>query len=122
MPDLITEMVGRSDQAKGFVVLPRRWIVERTHRLAGYAVSRLAEDWENLNHNALAFHPPRIDTPDAQKALYSLMKSPDGLSGSDELAAKPAVATRNTLTDLAHRHPRTSPRTTGPGVDAEREG
>jgi hypothetical protein len=24
-------------------------------------------------------HPPRIHTPDAQKALYSLIKSPDGL-------------------------------------------
>src|SRR5471032_3609243 len=30
MPSLVTEIVRRSDRAKGFVVLPKRWIVERT--------------------------------------------------------------------------------------------
>ena len=30
MPGLVTEIVRRCDQAKGFVVLPKRWIVERT--------------------------------------------------------------------------------------------
>ncbi len=30
VPHLGTEIVKRSDQAKGFVVLPRRWVVERT--------------------------------------------------------------------------------------------
>ena len=30
MPDLVTEIVRRSDRAKGFVALPKRWIVERT--------------------------------------------------------------------------------------------
>jgi transposase len=30
LPHLETEIVKRSDQAKGFVELPRRWIVERT--------------------------------------------------------------------------------------------
>ena len=30
LPHLETEIVRRSDQAKGFIVLPRRWIVERT--------------------------------------------------------------------------------------------
>ena len=30
MPNLVTEIVRRSDRAKGFVVLPKRWIVERT--------------------------------------------------------------------------------------------
>ena len=39
------EIVKRSDQAKRFVVLPKRWIVER----------RLARDWECLNRKALAF-------------------------------------------------------------------
>jgi transposase len=33
LPHLRTQIVKRSDQAKGFVVLPKRWIVERT--LAG---------------------------------------------------------------------------------------
>ena len=30
LPKLKTEVVKRSDQAKGFVILPRRWVVERT--------------------------------------------------------------------------------------------
>jgi transposase len=54
MPNLVTEIVRRSDRAKGFVVLPKRWIVERTIGWLGRC-RRLAKDWENLNHNALAF-------------------------------------------------------------------
>jgi transposase len=30
LPHLETEIVKRSDRAEGFVVLPRRWVVERT--------------------------------------------------------------------------------------------
>src|SRR4029434_11178733 len=30
LPQLETEIVKRSDRTKGFVVLPRRWVVERT--------------------------------------------------------------------------------------------
>jgi transposase len=48
------EIVKRSDQAKGFVVLPKRWIVERTFAWLGRC-RRLAKDWENLNSKALAF-------------------------------------------------------------------
>ena len=48
------EIVKRSDRAKGFVVLPKRWIVERTFAWLGRC-RRLAKDWENLNHRALAF-------------------------------------------------------------------
>jgi transposase len=48
------EIVKRSDQAKGFLVLPKRWIVERT--LAWLSrCRRLAKDWECLNRKALAF-------------------------------------------------------------------
>ena len=54
LPHLETEIVRRSDQAKGFVVLPRRWIVERTIAWLNRC-RRLAKDWENLNRNALAF-------------------------------------------------------------------
>jgi transposase len=39
---------------KGFVVLPRRWVVERTFAWLNRC-RRLAKDWENLNRNALAF-------------------------------------------------------------------
>ena len=53
-PGLVVEIVRRSDQAKGFVVLPKRWIVERTIGWLGRC-RRLAKDWENLNHNARAF-------------------------------------------------------------------
>jgi transposase len=48
------EIVKRSDQAKGFVVLPKRWIVERTFAWLGRC-RRLARDWENFNTRALAF-------------------------------------------------------------------
>jgi transposase len=48
------EIVKRSDQAKRFVVLPRRWIVERTFAWLGRC-RRLAKDWECLNRKGLAF-------------------------------------------------------------------
>lgn len=54
LPQLKTEIVKRSDLVKGFVVLPKRWIVERTIAWLNRC-RRLAKDWENLNRNALAF-------------------------------------------------------------------
>jgi len=54
MPKIEAEIVKRSDQTKGFVVLPRRWIVERTIAWLNRC-RRLAKDWENLNRKALAF-------------------------------------------------------------------
>lgn len=48
------EIVKRSDVAKGFVVLPRRWVVERTLAWLGRC-RRLAKDWECLNEKARAF-------------------------------------------------------------------
>ncbi len=48
------EIVKRSDQAKRFVVLPKRWIVERTFAWLARC-RRLAKDWECLNRKALAF-------------------------------------------------------------------
>jgi transposase len=48
------EIVKRSDQAKAFVVLPKRWIGERTLAWLGRC-RRLAKDWECLNRKALAF-------------------------------------------------------------------
>jgi transposase len=54
LPQLKTDIIKRSDQAKGFVVLPRRWVVERTIAWLNRC-RRLAKDWENLNRKALAF-------------------------------------------------------------------
>jgi transposase len=48
------EIVKRSDQAKGFAILPKRWIVERTFAWL-CRCRRLAKDFENLNRKALAF-------------------------------------------------------------------
>jgi len=48
------EIVKRSHQAKGFVTLPKRWIVERTLAWLGRC-RRLAKDWECLNPKSLAF-------------------------------------------------------------------
>ena len=53
LPRLETEIVKRSDHARGFVQLPKRWIVERTIAWLNRC-RRLAKDWENLNRNALA--------------------------------------------------------------------
>ena len=50
---LQVEIVKRSDQAKGFVTLPKRWIVERTLAWLGRC-RRLAKDWECLNRKAFA--------------------------------------------------------------------
>ncbi len=48
------EIVKRSDRAKGFIVLPKRWIVERTLAWLNRC-RRLAKDWESLNRTARAF-------------------------------------------------------------------
>ena len=54
LPHVQIEIVKRSDQAKGFALLPRRWVVERTFAWLNRC-RRLAKDFENLNRNALAF-------------------------------------------------------------------
>jgi transposase len=46
VPGLRIEIVKRSDDMKGFVVLPRRWVVERTFSWFGRS-RRLTKDHEN---------------------------------------------------------------------------
>lgn len=53
-PGLRIEIVKRNDDMKGFVVLPRRWVVERTFSWFGRN-RRLAKDWENLADTLHAF-------------------------------------------------------------------
>jgi transposase len=48
------EIVKCSDQAKGFVVLPKRWLVECTFAWLNRC-RRLAKDWENFNYRARGF-------------------------------------------------------------------
>jgi putative transposase len=48
------EIVKRSDAARGFVVLPRRWVVERTFAWLNRC-RRLAKDWEKSIASSTAF-------------------------------------------------------------------
>jgi len=48
------QIVKRSDNAKGFEVLPRRWVVERTFAWLGRC-RRLAKDWEKSVASAEAW-------------------------------------------------------------------
>jgi transposase len=54
LPGLSVTIVKRSDPAKGFEVLPRRWVVERTLAWLNRC-RRLAKDFENLTAMAVAF-------------------------------------------------------------------
>lgn len=53
-PQLTIEIVTRSDQRQGFIVLPKRWIVERTLAWLNRC-RRLAKDFENRTRYAVAF-------------------------------------------------------------------
>jgi transposase len=48
------EIVRRPDIARGFHLLPKRWIVERTYGWLGRC-RRLAKDYENLTRSHIAF-------------------------------------------------------------------
>jgi len=54
VPRLRLEIVKRSDDIKGFVVLPRRWVVECTFSWFGRN-RRLAKDFENLAETLATF-------------------------------------------------------------------
>ena len=54
LPDLETEIVKRSDRVKGFVVQPRRWVVERTIAWLMGPVKRISHV-EARPHKVLSF-------------------------------------------------------------------
>jgi transposase len=53
LPGLRLQIVKRSDDTKAFVVLPRRWVAERT--FSWFGRNRLAKDYENLAETLAAF-------------------------------------------------------------------
>ena len=54
VPRLCLEIVKRGEDIRGFVVLPRRWVVERTFSWFGRN-RRLAKDFENLAETLATF-------------------------------------------------------------------
>ncbi len=65
------EIVRRCDTGK-FVVLPKRWLVERTIGWLNRC-RRPSKDWECLNRNALAF----LHGASVRRMLRSLCQSPE---------------------------------------------
>jgi len=59
VPLLRMEIVKRSDDMKGFVVLPPRWVVERTFSWFGRS-GRLDKDFVNLSETLATFVIPRL--------------------------------------------------------------
>ena len=66
------EIVKRSDTAKKFVVLPKRWIVERTFAWLG----RCRNEFQSESARVPA---SRVDPPHAEKAMQSRIMFPDKL-------------------------------------------
>lgn len=60
LPHLKAAIVKRSDRAKGFVVLPKRWVVERTFAWLGLGEPQ---------SKSARIHAPRLNLPHAQKTL-----------------------------------------------------
>ena len=77
MAQVNVEIVKRSDHAKGFVVLPKRWVVERTFAWLGRC-RRLAKDCIFIK-KALAFLRLASIRPTLRKLSQSRMISPDRL-------------------------------------------
>ena len=69
-------IVKRSDRAKGFVVLPKRRVVERTFAWL-IRCRRLVKDRENLNRKALAFMRLASICLMLRRLRNSVLKSPD---------------------------------------------
>ena len=70
VPLLRMEIVKRGDNTKGFVVLPRRWVVERTFSWFGRN-RRLAKDFENLAETLATF----VTLASVQLALRRLART-----------------------------------------------
>jgi transposase len=72
------EIVKRSDHAKGFVVLPKGWVVERMFAWLGRC-RRLAKDWGKSQPQGARVPASRIHQAHLEKTMQSRMISPDSL-------------------------------------------
>ena len=80
-PPLRVELIKRPDGSSGFIVLPRRWVVERTFSWFGRN-RRLAKAYENLADTlaafiSLALHPRRPLRASPGRRLLSCRLSAD---------------------------------------------
>ena len=71
------EVIKRSDKAQGFVLLPRRWVVERTFAWLG-RFRRLSKDYEVLTETSeamiyAAMVPPDASSPGSSSCRRSLI-------------------------------------------------
>jgi transposase len=82
-------IIKRSDDVKGFVVLPRRWVLERTFSWFGRN-RRLAEDFENLADTLATFvtlasiQLPSDGWPERSSAASILLPAANGGWGCAE--------------------------------------
>ena len=97
-PHLNVEIVKRSDRAKGFVVLSKRWIVERTLAWLNRC-RRLAKDWENRNRKALAFLHCQIASKSDPISLARATPSEGAKTG----VAEPHIAEQSRLAPVSWR-------------------
>jgi transposase len=67
LPNLGTEIVKRSDRAKGFVPLPKRWIVERTIAWLNRCRRLATAFYRSVFAPSLASWLIRADDPDARR-------------------------------------------------------
>ena len=75
------EIIKRSDRAKGFEILPRRWVVERTFAWLGRC-RRLAKDFEAFDHQRRSVgtrrpHPNNHPTHRKELIKNEIISSPE---------------------------------------------
>jgi Transposase DDE domain len=78
LPELRVEIVKRSDQAKGFKILPKRWVVERTFAWLSRCLARFREPDEDRAR----LHQTRLNPIFAEKTLSNRINLLDRLIGS----------------------------------------
>ncbi len=78
LPRLSVEIVKRSDQARGFAVLPERWGCGTDFRLA-QSLPPIGQGLGKPDPQRRGIHPARLNSANAAKALQPQVNFPDGL-------------------------------------------